>query len=354
MLSRSDPILCNSVSTNSIHVYCKKDAICSSFHKWHDRLGNPSIKHVNALRDVLPLKSLKDHCSAPCLVCPLAKQRRLSFQSNNHIAANLFDILHCDVWGPYYSTTYSGYRYFFTIVDDYSRYTWVFMMTNKSDALKLVPQFFKLIETQYNAIVKVFRSDNAPKLSFRDFFSSKGIIHQFSCVGRPEQNAVVERKHQHLLNVARALMFQSRLPIQFWGDCILTAAFLINRTPSLLLNWQTPYFRLHKQHADYSILRTFGSLCFSSSLPSHRSKFHPRAIPSVFIGYPPGMKAFRLYDIENKRVFISRDVIFHEDVFPFHQITSQDSVEDSFPDLVLPKPLGFSGLPNDPSCSRAP
>lgn len=336
LISDQHLISCNSVSTHSFHVSCKKDVVCNSIHKWHDRLGHPSLKHMNALKDVLPVHSLKGHCSMPCSVCPLAKQRRLSFQSNNHIAAKLFDVLHCDVWGPFQSPTYSGYRYFLTLVDDFSRHTWVFMMKTKSDALTLVPQFFRLVETQYGIMVKTFRSDNAPELSFKDFFSSKGVIYQFSCVARPEQNAVVERKHQHLLNVARALMFQSRLPIQFWGDCVLTAAFLINRTPSPLLNWQTPYFRLHNKNADYSILRSFGSLCFASSLPTHRSEFHPRAIPSVFIGYPPGMKAYRLYDIENKKVFTSRDVVFHEEIFPFHHITSHDDVVDSFPDLVLP------------------
>lgn len=172
----------------------------------------------------------------------------------------------------------------------------------------------------------MFRSDNAPELAFTDFFLSKGVIHQFSCVARPEQNSVVERKHQHLLNVARTLLFQCRLPIQFWGDCVLIAAFLINRTPSHILDWQTPYFRLNGTTADYTYLRTFGCLCFASTLDSHRSKFHPRAIPLVFVGYPPGVKGYRLYDIENKKFFISRDVVFHEGIFPFHQITNRISL----------------------------
>lgn len=80
-------------------------------------------------------------------------------------------------------------------------------MKNKFDALKLVPKFFKYVETQFQKTIKSFRSDNTPKLSFVDFFQSKGVIHQHSCVERPEQNVVVERKHQHLLNVAKALLF---------------------------------------------------------------------------------------------------------------------------------------------------
>ncbi|KAA0035612.1 No apical meristem (NAM) protein [Cucumis melo var. makuwa] len=75
----------------------------------------------------------------------------------------------------------------------------------KSDVLHIVPKFFQLIETQFSKVIKSFRSDNAHELKFTEFFAQKGSVHQFSCVERPQQNSVVERKHQHLLNVARAL-----------------------------------------------------------------------------------------------------------------------------------------------------
>lgn len=145
--------------------------------------------------------------NTPCHICPLAKQRRLSFHFHNNVASAPFDLIHCDIWGPFKTPTYEGHQFFLTIVDDCSRYTWSFLMRAKSDALSIVPRFFKLIETQFSKIIKVFRSDNAPELKFADFFASTGTLHQFSCVERPQQNSVVERKHQHLLNVARALFF---------------------------------------------------------------------------------------------------------------------------------------------------
>lgn len=170
-----------------------------------------------------------------CHICPLAKQRRLSFPFNNNVANDVFDLIHCDIWGPFKIPTYSGHKFFLTLVDDASRYTWTYLMRNKSDVGTIIPHFFELVHTQFSKVIKAFRSDNAPELQFKEFFASKGTIHQFSCVERPQQNSVAERKHQHLLNVARALFFQSRVPIRFWGDCVLSASHIINRTPAPLL-----------------------------------------------------------------------------------------------------------------------
>jgi transposase InsO family protein len=84
-----------------------------------------------------------------------------------------------------------------------------------------------LVENQFGKNVKVVRSDNGLEFKISQFYSSKGIIHQTSCVNTPQQNGVAERKHRHLLNVARALFFQATLPKHFWRDAILTAAYLI-------------------------------------------------------------------------------------------------------------------------------
>jgi hypothetical protein len=116
-----------------------------------------------------------------------------------------------------------------------------------------------------------------------EFFSSKGIFHETSCVEAPQQNGVVERKHQQLLNVVRALLFQSNLPISFWSFAVRIATYLINRLPAHFLKHKTPYEMVFGHAPDLQNLRVFGCLAYSNTLSSGRTKFDKRAFKYVFL-----------------------------------------------------------------------
>lgn len=149
------------------------------------------------------------------------------------------------------------------------------------------------------------------------FFKDQGILHETSCVHTPQQNERAERKHRHILNIARALRFQANLPIDLWGECVLAAGHLINRTPSSILQNKTPYEKLHGQPPDISHLRVIGCLAYAHNKNTKGDKFASRSRRCVFLGYPAGTKGWKLFDLEQETVFISRDVEFIENAFPY-------------------------------------
>ncbi|XP_074365665.1 uncharacterized protein LOC141706743 [Apium graveolens] len=136
------------------------------------------------------------------------------------------------------------------------------------------------------------RSDNGTEFTnhaVTELLQSQGIIHQMSCAHTPQQNGRVERKHQQLLNIARALKFQSHLPNPFWGDFILTAAHIINLLPVKLLQYKTPFELLYKKLPDYDHLKVFGCLCYATNV-TNTDKLSSRAVYRVlrYLKQAPG------------------------------------------------------------------
>ena len=177
----------------------------------------------------------------------------------------MFDVIHVDIWGGYNVLSILGAKYSLTIVDDHTRCTWIYLMKQKSDTRDLLVNFINMAENQFNSKVKMIHSDNGVEFKLESFYAHKCIIHQTSCINTPLQNGVAERKHRHLLNMARALILQAGLSNQFWGDVILAFAYLINRTPTPILHGKTPYEKLFNTVPNYSHLRVFGCLCFVST-----------------------------------------------------------------------------------------
>lgn len=133
-----------------------------------------------------------------------------------------------------------------------------------------------MVNTQFHKSVKHIRSDNGTEFlnaEVHALFSTLGILHQSTCVHSPQQNGRAERKHRHLLELARALRFQGHLPIRFWGDCLLTATYLINRLPNSVLKFKTPFELLLGCLPQYNHLKTLGCLCYATTPSHNRDKF---------------------------------------------------------------------------------
>ncbi|KAL2933012.1 Retrovirus-related Pol polyprotein from transposon RE1 [Bienertia sinuspersici] len=257
----------------------------SSSSLLHARLGHvsPSImRHLSST-----LLDNKSNTVFHFEACLLGKHHKLPFSLSSSHALHSFDLVHIDLWGPYRTPSLSGATYFLTILDDYSRTTWTDLLHNKTQVHPVVSAFIAYVHNHFNKTIKVIRSDNGTEIvqeSCSTLFGIKGIIHKKSLPGVPQQNGRVERKHKHLLEIARTIRFHAHLPIKFWGDCLLSATYLINLLPSSVLNWKTPYEMLMGKPPEYQHLRVIGCLCYPVVKSS--DKFAPRAAKCILLGYP--------------------------------------------------------------------
>ena len=194
----------------------------------------------------------------------------LLVKSTLHIALNCYTSILGTIQHslPYWSS------FFLTLVDDFSHATWTFLLHHKFDALHVFSLFLKMINTQFNTLVKTLRSDNGGEFissHFQSLLHSHGIINQRS-YPHTQENKVVECKCRHLLEIARSLMFQASLSSPFRGHAILMASSIINRLPSSFLSWRTPFENLQNRFPDYSLLRVFDCLCYATNTRPHKDR----------------------------------------------------------------------------------
>ncbi|RVW42615.1 Retrovirus-related Pol polyprotein from transposon TNT 1-94 [Vitis vinifera] len=202
--------------------------------------------------------------------------------------------------------------------------TWLCLMKTKDEVNLLFQNFHKVIETQYNAKVRVLRSDNGGEYQSFDlqkYLEGHDIIHQTTCSNTPQQNGVAERKNQHLLEVVRASLIAAKTPISYWGEAITSAAYLINRVPSSSINFQTPLQALTNAVVAPTVPnlppRVFGCVAFVHLHKHQRTKLTSHALQCVFVGYALHKKGYRCYHPPTRQMYITMDVVFHEDSMYF-------------------------------------
>jgi hypothetical protein len=152
------------------------------------------------------------------------------------------------------------------------------------------------------------------------FFTKVGISHHVSCPHTHQQNGAAEQKHMHIVEVGISLLAQAHMHLKFWDEAFLAATFLINRSPSRIISYETPLECLYKVQPNYASLRVFGCACWPNLRSYNQCKLQQRSKECVFLGYSNLQKGFKCLVVATGRIYISRNVTFDEDVFPFSKL----------------------------------
>ncbi|CAN0839811.1 Retrovirus-related Pol polyprotein from transposon RE1 [Linum grandiflorum] len=310
--------LLNSDLNNGFAVGCSNNV----WELWHSRLGHPHSARLefmfknNFLPDKLKLDSVSASASK-CMSCVGAKMSQLPFSSSKTEIGESFHLIHTDLWGPSPVISRLGYRYFVLFIDHATRFTWVYFLRLKSELFNVIQEFVKMVQTQFNKTIKIIRSDPGGEFTsnhLHGFYRSQGILSQQSCPGVSQQNGLVERKHRHVLELTRAILLHSHVPPHFWVEAVHTVVHVINRQVTPTLQNQSPYYSLYSKFPDYSRLRIFGCVCYVLLASRERNKLSSKTAKCMFIGYTDTHKGYLCYDFGLRRLRISRDVIFFENM----------------------------------------
>lgn len=326
----------------------------------HERLGHPSLlKLKKMVPNLAKISSLK------CESCQLGKHARSSFPSKVESRVDSpFFVIHSDIWGPNRVAS-NGFRYFVTFIDEFFRCTWVFLMKERSELLPILTTFVNEVKTQFGKTIKILRSDNAKEYfssGLSSFLSAHGILHQSSCPHTPQQNDIAERKNRHLVETARTLLLHANVPLQHWGEAVLTSCFLINRMPSSAVDHKIPHSILFPKEPLFHVApRIFVCTCFVHDLSPGLHKLSARAIKCVFLGYSRLQIGYKCYSPVHNRYYISADVTFFEEKLYFSPSTVEShTIQEVFPIPYLgpsPSPIPESvlttSIPDNPPLDQS-
>ncbi|CAI7818031.1 unnamed protein product [Closterium sp. NIES-54] len=332
------------------------------FHQtllWHHRLGHPSLPRLRGMASRVLVSGLPQSLPplppgpAPtCVPCVEGRQRAAPHSSEFPPTEAPLQTLHMDVWGPARVRGQGHERYFLLVVDEYSRYTTVFPLRSNGEVTEVLIDWIRAarlrLRESFGSDFPVLRlhSDRGGEFSsalLGAFCRAQGIRQTFTLPASPQQNGIAERRIGMVMDVARTSMIHAVAPHFLWPFAVQYAAHQLNLQPWVSLPETSPTLLWTGKVGDASAFRVWGSRAFVRDLSA--DKLSPRAVPCVFLGFPPNARGWQFYHPTSRRVLSSQDVTFDESV-PYYRLFPYRTAPLPPPPLFLaPGPPPVDPLP---------
>jgi transposase InsO family protein len=320
---------------------------------WHRRMGHlhhASLKQL-LTRNGITVSPTTGHL--PCESCVVGKMHKLPFNKKQEKrSTEILQLVHSDVCGPMEEVTHGGYRYFVTFLDDFSHVVVVYLLRSKSEVSDKLKEYYNMATTQHQRKLQRLRIDNGTEYvnrSVTDFCKANGILLEPTNPYTPQQNGTAERMNRTLVESGRAMLAQAQLSKKYWGEALLTAAYLRNRSPThTLKRGETPMEIWSGAKPSLHNIRVFGCICFAFVPKEKRQKWDPKAVKCMFLGYTHN--GYRVENLQTGMVLITRNVIFEENIFGTQSIAERRCLA---PQPDLPTDEATENVENASDCDSS-
>lgn len=280
-------------------------------HEWHKILSHRNLDDIKKMK-ARGIKFRECICSDQCEACIQGKLAKKSFPKKAHPVESILDVICSDVCGPFEVVSIQGYKYLVTFVDIFSNYTEVKFIKEKSEVPQKVIEFIESIKVQFRRKPKIFRSDRGTEYLnqvLQSYLRKEGIKTQTTVGYAPEQNGVAERKNRTLVEAARTMLIDSKLPKFLWSEAINEANYNLNRVISKD-SQNSAFEKFYSKSQAFRDFHEFGSEVYVMIPEINRKKLDVKARKCIYLGHDTQAKGYRIYDPDSRNVKISRNVVF--------------------------------------------
>ncbi|EOY19734.1 Copia-like retrotransposable element, putative [Theobroma cacao] len=294
---------------------------CSSSDttSWHKRLGHLNFHSLKLMHDEHLVENIPAIGSFNyiCDTCQYGKQSKKPFPKQaKWRATQKLQLVHTDIGGPMMTASLSGNKFYLLFIDEFSRYCWVYFLKHKAEAFNNFLKFKAFVENQTSLTIKMLRSNNGKEytsLEFQRYLTQFRIQQQLTVPYNPQQNGVSKRKNRTLMEMARCLLFEKKLPRSFWTEAVNTANYLLNIAPTKALTKGTPHDVWYGTKPLVAHLKIFGCIAYAQVLEDRRGKLDEKSRLTIHLGKRWNWSKLEVESSENLSIFNDQLEVEHDE-----------------------------------------
>ncbi|XP_073026767.1 uncharacterized protein [Primulina eburnea] len=301
---------------------------------WHRKLGHANFKTLKNLSKYDAVRGMPNLSSGIPYVCGDCQKGKQTHVSHPVLptpgTTRCLELLHMDLMGLMEAESLGGKKYSFVCVDDFSHFSWVNFIKEKSDMFDVFKNLITRITNLHSLKIRRIITDHGKEFenrSFSSFCDRKGISHEFSAPKTPQQNGIAERKNMTLQEMARVMLTSKNLAKRFWAEALNTTCHISNRVYLRSGSTMTSYEIIMGKKPNLRYFHVFGCVCYTLNDRDQLAKFDSKSDKCLFLGYATNSRAYRMFNLRTRTIMKSINVVF-DDCADLKKKTTEDDVED--------------------------